>query len=140
MIQFKEIVESHLHLEREITRRKRREMELLESEEKYHTVLDMQIDAIYVVDADLRLELINNSLKEWLNKLALGPDVLGRYIFEAFPFLPAKVCDEYRQVIESGKKLVTEDEVQLGKQKFFIETQKIPVLKDGKTTKVITNY
>ena len=140
MIQFKEIVESHLHLEREITRRKRRDMELLESEEKYHTVLDMQIDAIYVVDADLRLELINNSLKEWLNKLALGLDVLGRNIFEAFPFLPAKVCDEYRQVIESGKKLVTEDEVQLGKQKFFIETQKIPVLKDGKTTKVITNY
>ncbi len=41
-------------------------------------------------------------------------------------------------MIESSKKLVTEDAVYFGKQKIFTETQKIPVLKDGKTTKVIT--
>ncbi len=81
MLQFKEIIESYLHLEREITRRKRRELELLESEEKYHLVLDMQSDAIHMVDTDSRLEFINNSLKEWLNKLALGPDDIFLRLF-----------------------------------------------------------
>jgi len=119
--------------------RKEAEALLKDSEEKYRTTLNYMPDAIHVVDSDLKIILFNVIFSKWNKKLGLATDVIGKSIFEVFPFLQDKVRDEYEMVFKTGKKLITEDGDIINEKKIVTETTKIPVFKDGKVVRVITN-
>jgi len=123
---------------RDITERKRAEEALRRSELQYRTTLDSMGDAIHVVDADLQFVLFNSVFKQWNKELGLEIDVLGRTIFEVFPFLPDGVRDEYQQVFDTGKILITEENTQVGGQEFITETRKIPIFERGRAARVVT--
>ena len=61
------------------------------SEYRYRTTLDAMGDAIYVVDAELRITLANKRMQDWSVELGLTTDLVGRTIRDAFPFLPEQV-------------------------------------------------
>jgi PAS domain S-box-containing protein/putative nucleotidyltransferase with HDIG domain len=109
-----------------------------ESENQYHTTIDAMADAIHVVNRDLKFVLFNQSLEAWNKKLGLPTDVIGKTLFDVFPFLPKKVRDEYRQVFTSGEVLITEETTEVGKKEFITETRKIPVYKNNKVVRVVT--
>jgi PAS domain S-box-containing protein len=71
-------------------------------------------------------------------ELGLDTDVIGRDIFELFPFLQEKVRDEYRSVFESGEILVTEEVVEIEGREIITETRKIPKFEKDEVTEVIT--
>lgn len=100
--------------------------------------LDMLGDPLHVVDRDLQILAMNQACKDWLDAIGLGDPLLGRNIPEAFPFLPAKVLDEYRYVLKTGEVLVTSERTVLGTREVFTETRKIPVLQDGEVIRVVT--
>ncbi len=112
---------------------------LRESEFQYRTTIDSMRDAIHLVDADLNIILINEKLIDWSKELGLevGQPV-GRNIFDLFPFLPDKVRDEYRRVLDTGKAMTTVEMTQIAGRKIFTESRKIPVCEAGKVVKIIT--
>jgi diguanylate cyclase (GGDEF)-like protein/PAS domain S-box-containing protein len=118
--------------------RKQDQEALEKSESQYHATIDSMADAIHVVDTDLRFILFNEAFKKWNQELKLDVNVLGKQLFEAFPFLPEKVRDEYREVIESGKILVTEESTKVGDRVFITETRKIPIFEQGKVARIVT--
>ena len=124
---------------REIDERKKAEALLKDSEEQYRTTLSYMPDAIHVVNADLKIILINKKFKKWNKKLGLSTDAIGKSVFEVFPFLQDKVRDEYKNMFKTGKMLITEEDNTINEKKIFTETTKIPVLKHGKVVSVITN-
>lgn len=130
---------AHENIIIEIDERKKTEALLKDSEEQYRTTLNCMPDAIQVVNADLKIILINKKLKEWNKKLGLSTDVIGKSVFEVFPFLKDRVRDEYKNVFKTGKMLITEENNTINEKKFFTETTKIPVLEHGKVVRVITN-
>jgi PAS domain S-box-containing protein len=130
---------AHENIIIEIDERKKTEALLKDSEEQYRTTLNCMPDAIQVVNADLKIILINKKLKEWNKKLGLSTDVIGKSVFEVFPFLQDRVRDEYKNVFKTGKMLITEENNTINEKKFFTETTKIPVLEHGKVVRVITN-
>ena len=91
------------------TKHERIEKALQESALQYRTTLNSMGDAIHVMDADFRLVLLNDAFKQWNKTLGLETEVIGRTVFEVFPFLPDTVRDEYRHVFDSGETLVTEE-------------------------------
>ncbi|MBN1995712.1 MAG: PAS domain S-box protein [Anaerolineae bacterium] len=107
-------------------------------EEKHRVTLDSMGDAIHVVDSDLRLILCNTTFKQWNEELGLDSDVLGRTIFEVFPFLPNQVREEYRQVFESGQMLVTTERSVAAGREFFTETRKIPIVENNQVSRIVT--
>ena len=111
---------------------------LLESEEQYRTTLNSIRDAIHVVDETLRITLVNPAFTEWMEKLGLETQMQDKTVIEAFPFLPAKILDEYRDVFESGKVLVTEERNEINGQVVLTEAVKIPILRDKKISQVVT--
>jgi PAS domain S-box-containing protein/putative nucleotidyltransferase with HDIG domain len=124
---------------RNITERKRAEEVLRNSELQYRSTLDSMGDAIHVVDRDLRVVLCNTALKRWNRELGLKTDVVGRTLFDVFPFLPSDVRREYAQVFDNGKTLVTEETTEVAGQQIITETRKIPVLgEQGRVTGVVT--
>jgi PAS domain S-box-containing protein/putative nucleotidyltransferase with HDIG domain len=122
----------------DITDKKRTVEALQKSEMQYRTTIDSMADAIHTVDCDLRIILINDEFKKWVKEYGLIPDILGKTVFEAFPFLLEKVQDEYQYVLKTGEILMTEETTRIGNREILTETRKIPVLDHGKVTRIIT--
>lgn len=123
---------------RDITEKKRAEHDLKESEMQYRTTINSMSDSIHAVNSDLRIILVNDEFKKWTLEFGLTPDILGKTIFEAFPFLPEKVKTEYEHVLKTGEILMTEETTRIGNQDIVTETRKIPVIDAGKVTRIIT--
>jgi PAS domain S-box-containing protein len=121
-----------------IIEHKRAEETLRESEEQYRTTIDSMGDAIHVVNNNLQLILFNEAFKQWNRKLGLLTDIIGKTIFEVFPFLSDKVRDEYEKVLDTGKILITEEKTKIGDREFITEARKIPVFEANRVTKIIT--
>ncbi|MDI6739985.1 MAG: diguanylate cyclase, partial [Candidatus Edwardsbacteria bacterium] len=80
----------------------------------------------------------NNSLLETNKRLGLATDVLGKDIFEIYPFLTDEVRRQYRQVFEAGQVLVTEEKNEIAGREIITETRKIPVKEGELVTRVVT--
>ncbi|MFW9933047.1 MAG: PAS domain-containing protein [Candidatus Thorarchaeota archaeon] len=100
--------------------------------------LDLLSDPLHVVDKDLRILAMNQTCHEWLETFGLEDSLIGRSIPEVFPFLPAKVCDEYQYVFETGEILVTSERTLIEPREVYTETRKLPVVQDGEVIRVVT--
>lgn len=122
----------------DISEQKKASDALKESELLYRTTIDSIVDGIHVVNPELRFTLINDTLIEWNKSLGLTSDVIGKRIREVFPFLDENVVEEYRNVFNGGKILVTEEETEISGKNFVTETRKIPVIEGENVVRVIT--
>ncbi|MFX1363978.1 MAG: PAS domain S-box protein [Promethearchaeota archaeon] len=115
-----------------------RTKDLIESEQQYRTTINSLNDPLHVINKDLTIILANTALNDWLVDLGIENDLVERKIFEAFPFLPDKVYEEYEYVFNSGKMVVTEESNILNEKEIFTETRKIPIFSEGIVEQVIT--
>jgi len=123
---------------KDITERKLAEKALEASERKYRITFDAFSDPMHVVDRNLRINIYNKAMKDWLAKLNLDITLDGKTVFEAFPFLPKKVHDEYDLVFRTGESHYSRDGVILKGKEVITETRKIPIIEKEKVTAVIT--
>ncbi|MHA1959905.1 MAG: PAS domain S-box protein [Candidatus Thorarchaeota archaeon] len=110
----------------------------LESEQQYGRILDSLGDSVHVVDGDFRITLTNPALIQWLVELGLNTEIVGKGLWEAFPFLDDSVREEYQRVFETGDPITTIDRSQISGTEFIAETLKIPVIAEGEVTEVVT--
>ncbi len=122
----------------DITERRSAERALSESELRYRTSLDAMWDAVHVIDAQYRFVLFNARFREWTESLGLATDVIGRGLFQVFPFLSDKIKEEYRRVFETADSVVTEETTRVGGNEIITDTRKIPIIEDGRVVRVLT--
>ncbi len=115
-----------------------RTLELRKSEQQYHTTVDSLGDSLHVVDRDLRIILINQALKKWLEEFNIDTSIVGSKISEAFPFLASIIYEEYQQVFDTGIPLITTETTILPEIDVITETRKFPTFAKGKVAQVIT--
>jgi PAS domain S-box-containing protein len=131
-------VRTVLVISRDITDRKRAEAALKQSELRYRTTIDSMGDSIHVVDPDLRLVLVNETFKVWNRRFGNRTHVIGRGLFDVFPFLSDRVREEYARVLRTGKALRTEETTITRGQAVVTETRKIPFSEHGKVVRIVT--
>ena len=122
----------------DVTERKRIEEALKNSEDQYRTTIDAMGEAIYVIDAEMRIILCNKTLKQWMKELGLESEIVGRTIFDVFPFLSDRARKEYREVFDSGEVMISEEHIQGVGRGFITEIRKIPVFEEKKVARVVT--
>jgi PAS domain S-box-containing protein len=103
-------------------------------------LLDSVDQLIYIVDSDLRIILINETLKRWGRELNISHDnLIGKTITEAFPFLEDRIIDEYRRILKTRETITKEEETtDLGGRFLYTESRKIPVVENGKVTYIVS--
>jgi PAS domain S-box-containing protein len=126
-------------LVRDVTERVRAEQALRESERRYRTALEAMRDPVHLADPALRIVMVNQALTTWLRQIGVDNALLGKTVFEAFPFLPDRVREEYRRAFETGEPVVTEEEITVGGRTFNTETTKTPVTEHGRVVRVLTS-
>lgn len=82
----------------DITKQKETERTIADSEKKYHNTLDAMPESVHVIDRDLHILIINQAFLKLNKDLGISPDIVGKTVFEAFPFLADTVLKEYEQV------------------------------------------
>ncbi len=122
----------------DVTERKRIEEALKNSEDQYRTTIDAMGEAIYVIDAEMRIILCNKTLKQWMKELGLESEIVGRTIFDVFPSLSDRARKEYREVFDSGEVMISEEHIQGVRKEFITEIRKIPVFAEKKVVRVVT--
>jgi PAS domain S-box-containing protein len=122
-------------LEKKVSERTR---DLIESEQQYRATINSLNDPLHVVDEDLRIILANSAIDNWLSELDIDKEIIGRNLFEVFPFLPEIVHKEYQEVFKTGKMLLSEESIFLNNREVFTETRKIPIFSESKVHQVIT--
>jgi PAS domain S-box-containing protein len=125
-------------LQREIIERQRAEIALRASRAQLRMTIDALSDVVHVVDRDLRITLHNEAFRLMNQELGLETRAIGRTPFDLFPFLPATVRDEYRQVFETGEMLLTQETTAFSGMSIYTETRKIPVFDGDQVTHVVT--
>ncbi|MFZ5906581.1 MAG: PAS domain-containing protein [Nitrospirota bacterium] len=123
---------------RDVTERKKIEIELQNSEERYRSTVDFLDDALHVADENLNILLINKKLLEWNGRFGLDTDVIGKNIFNLYPFLSSNVQEEYKSVFKTGRPTRTVESTFFNGGEVITETKKIPIFEENKVIKVIT--
>ncbi|MDP3790193.1 MAG: GAF domain-containing protein, partial [Candidatus Omnitrophota bacterium] len=121
-----------------IDERSRMEEALMANELQYRTTINAIADAVHVVDSGLRIVLCNAALKDFNSKLGLETDVIGKTIFEIYPFLTDRIQDEYQKVFHIGKMLITEERNKIGGREIVTEIRKIPLFIEDNIARVVT--
>ncbi|TFF88491.1 MAG: PAS domain S-box protein [Promethearchaeota archaeon] len=113
--------------------------ERVDSQKNYLNILDSIADPIHVLDRDLRLVYLNDSLKAWIKDLDLEREEMrDRKLNEVFPFLEPKIMKEYEYVLQTGKILITDESTKLGDDIIYTESRKIPILENNEVSQVLT--
>lgn len=133
-------VERILTVVRDITDRKKAEDSLKASEELYRSTINSMGELIHVVNRDMRIIMHNLAFKLWSVELGIIlDDVIGRSLFDVFPFLSPKVQKEYKEVWQTRKPLITQESNIISGREIFTETRKIPVKDEsGKVESIVT--
>ena len=108
------------------------------SNSDYITLFDSLTDLIHLVDKDLRIIMANKILLDKNRDLGLSTDIIGKSLFEAFPFLNDNVRKEYEQVFRTGDTVLTEEIISISGINYNSETRKIPVVENGEVVRVVT--
>ena len=114
----------------DITESKKTEQRLKESENLYRTTVNGLQDILHVINHNLEINLLNDSLKQYVKNLNLNTNLIGRPISEVFPFLPEKILNEYRSVFSKKSPMVTVESTFIDKKEYTTETRKIPIFDD----------
>jgi len=110
--------------------------ELMESE--FKIALDSITDAVYVIDSNFRIILVNQTFKKMSEEMGFDSEMLGKTVFEFIPALGDKLKEEYRQVFTSGKELNTQTHYSFKDKSYFLEVRKMPVFVEETVVRVVS--
>jgi len=134
----KALSRNNAQLSEEIRERKQAVEAFQRSELQYHSTLDAIPDWIYVVDRRFRIMIINSALKEGHRTYGLPVNVVGKSLTEVYPFISELTVKELQQVFDYGSMLVTEQIMNFGDSRTYMEIRKIPVFSSHEVVQVMT--
>ena len=101
-------------------------------------IIDSISDPLHVIDSDLRFIMYNDAFSMWCKKLGFETDVIGKKLFEMFPFLSQEAHDEYRKVFKTGETSFSTESNRFGEKEIISEVSKSPIITGNKVEQVVT--
>ena len=122
----------------DITEQAKVEATLAASEKQYESTLNSLGVPVHVANDNLEIVLVNSALTNWLENLNINANIIGKKIYEAFPFLTENIREEYQQVKSTGRPITTKGTTLLNNQTVITDVRKIPVFENGNVVRIIT--
>jgi len=100
-------------------------------------VLNHFQDSIYVVDRELKITAVNQAFSGWLHQLGIDDGIMGKHIYEVFPFMTENVQNEYKKVLQTQECVISREPA-LGLSDHYHETHLIPIVRDDEIESIVT--
>ncbi len=123
---------------RDITERIKAMEFIKTSEIQYRTSMDAMHSYIFLMDRDLKILLVNKSLKNSLKSLGLPKDVVGKHFQEALPFLGPSILEGYKRMLKTGHPIQQEESYFVDGHEFYMDNRIIPIIENKKVTSILT--
>jgi transcriptional regulator with PAS, ATPase and Fis domain len=109
---------------------------------KLDAIIDSFVESFgeptYILDNHLRILKANRAFRQWILKLGIRDNVVGRTLFEALPFVPNSVANEYEQVIKCRQSVTTNESTVVNNELIFTQSQKIPLFYNSEVREIVT--
>jgi PAS domain S-box-containing protein len=97
------------------------------TQELLQAVLNSYEQPTHILDSLFRFVVWNNAFIQLVADMALNTDILGKVIFEVFPFLPDTAKVEYESVLNSLQEISSDEETVLRGETIKSKIRKIPL-------------
>ncbi|MCM8808644.1 MAG: PAS domain S-box protein [Candidatus Omnitrophica bacterium] len=104
----------------------------------YERIFDILPEAIHIINREYKIIFINKFFENWNKLLGFPIDVVGKELFDIFPFLSQNIKEEYEKVFNTGEILITKEKNFITGKEIITETRKIPIFENEKVVNVIT--
>jgi PAS domain S-box-containing protein len=113
---------------------------LEESEVKYRTTLESIDDGIFVVDKNLNVTLMNNTIINWVKELGSSDfqNYQGMKVHDLKPFANESIINEILSTFETCQPSIKEEDFSFNGTKFLTETKRIPIIIKNNDPKLVT--
>jgi PAS domain S-box-containing protein len=115
-----------------------REKSLSAAESLYRGTIDALPDWVFVVDADLRIEISNNGFRQFCQNSLAADRLPGHALLAAFPCLDPAAGEQYQEVFCTGRPRQSEEQLASCRQQVHAEMRRVPIVEDGRVTRVLT--
>lgn len=119
-------------------KRERAEKALKNSEMQYRTTINALDDILIVVDSRMSIILFNKTFERKKKEFGMGKALKGQNMFEALPFLPENLKQEYLSIFETGESMINEHSYSVNGVEVVEEVRRIPVFEEGKVVRILT--
>jgi len=133
----KALTENYHKLILEIKERQGAEDELARSERQYHEALDCFPDWVVFIDRDMKIIMVNSTLRQVAFEAGFHDDLTGLNITSSFPFIEKEEINDLKTVFETGRISIGEMSFKFGSDQVFVETRKIPMFRNNKVEQVM---
>ena len=129
---------------RDITQLRESEEALQRSEKMYRDTMDSFPDMLYVTDCDLRIQLFNAPVANFIAGMGRDPDSLhGQNFFDAFPFITdpdrlAEIIKQFDTVIRTQEPMVTNERHEVDGKEIDLEVRKIPIIQNNVVEQIVS--
>ncbi len=110
---------------------------LAQSEIKYKTTINALDEAIYVIDSDFKIVLLNKKMEKLCKEFEIPKDIIGKN-FEVISIFEKNTKEEYKTIFETGNIKSKEEHIRKDEKEFVFETKKIPILENNEVKQIIT--
>ena len=106
----------------------------------HEEILDNLDEVVHLVDKNMKVLFVNKAIEKLSRGRIKKEKMIGKNLYEVFPFLKEKGIDkEYENVFSKGKLLKTEEWSEYYGEKIYTITTKIPIKdKEGRVKQVLT--
>jgi PAS domain S-box-containing protein len=136
IVQSEELRQLNEQLTVEVERRRSFELALLESQGNLRSLIDSMADAIYVVDQERHIVLINQAFEDMAESMGLESPFLGRLLYECIPYAVSNsaLLDE---AFSTGRTILHEGTHRYAGHTMHAETRFVPVRRGASIGQVL---
>ncbi len=109
----------------------------MKPELEYKAIIDSISDKLIVINHTMAVVLANAAVKKWLLDLHFHTDIENKTIYEALPFLPITMRNDFEAIFENGTSIVGEDSVVINKTKIILEIRKEPIFRENRVHQIL---
>ena len=113
---------------------------LRQSNDLYYASVNAITDNFFILDESFNLVFINNTFQKVIEKFTEGADIIGKNIFEFFPFLDESIKSAYNKIVESHKPNSGVFEFKVRDNIMYIESNSVPIIENGRIKYFITTF
>ena len=106
----------------------------------HEEILDNLDEVVHLVGKNMKVLFVNKAVEKLSRGKIKKEEMMGKNLYEVFPFLKEKGIDkEYENIFSKGKSLKTEEWTEYYGEKIYTITTKIPLKdKEGRVRQVLT--